>query len=164
MIRAAHLHSITTNRGWLFGVTVHLVDALADLEQRLANGEQMWHWLHDNPEWGEFTLLFISLHREGGSVIVGLWEVWDDGTGVEDPVTFRSSDPDGHRGKPNHRLVFSDVSSALAELAVHGVTADGFHNHSTLVAQYAEAVRSRGPRKPGGAGWPGIAVEAADER
>src|SRR5207248_2836664 len=56
-----------------------VVDLVADLEQRLANGEQVWHWLHDNPEWGEFTLLFISLHREGDYVVAGLWEVWDDG-------------------------------------------------------------------------------------
>src|SRR3954447_5344892 len=115
----------------------------------------MWHWLHDNPEWGEFTLLFISLHREGESVVAGLWAVWDDGSGVGDPVTFRSSDPDGQRGQPNHRLVFPDVPSALAELAVHDVTAGGFHDHAALVARYAQAVRARPPQKPG---WTGGAV------
>src|SRR4051812_47757144 len=125
------------------------MDALTALERRLANGERLWHWLHDNPEWGEFTLLFISLHREGDSVVAGLWEVWDDGTGVEDPVEFRSSDPDGERGKPNHRLVFPDVPSALAELAVHQVTADGFGDHEALIAKYGEAVRARPAQKPG---------------
>jgi hypothetical protein len=30
---------------------------------------------------GEFTLLFISLHREDDAVIAGLWEVWDEGRG-----------------------------------------------------------------------------------
>jgi len=138
------------------------MDALADLEQRLASGERMWHWLHDNPEWGEFTLLFISLHKEGDSVVAGLWEVYDEGAGVEDPVTFRSSDPDGKRGEPNHRLVLPDVPSALAELAVHGVTAEGFHDHATLIARYAEAVRTRPQQKPAWSGWPGVAVAEDD--
>ena len=37
------------------------------LEDRLARGETVWHWLHDNPEWDEFTLLFISLHLNIGA-------------------------------------------------------------------------------------------------
>jgi hypothetical protein len=121
------------------------VDAVAGLEQRIEQGTHVWHWLHDNPEYGDFTLLFISLHREGDSVIAGLWEVWDEGTGVEDPVSFRSSDPDGERGAPNDRLIFRDVPAALEELAVYGVTAAGFHDHAGLVAKYAEAVRARPP-------------------
>jgi hypothetical protein len=135
------------------------VDALGDLEQRLASGERVWHWLHDNPEWGEFTLLFISLHREDESVIAGLWEVWDDGSGIEDPVTFRSSDPDGKCGSPNHRLDFPDLPSALKELSVHGVTADGFGDYGQLIAKYGEAVRVRPPQSQG---WQGSAVAILD--
>lgn len=136
------------------------MDAVDDLEQRLANGEQVWHWLHDNAEWGEFTLLFVSLHREGHSVVAGLWEVRDDGTGVEDPVTFRSSDgSDGQRGKPNHRLIFPDLQSALAELAAHDVTAAGFNDHAALITGYADAVRIRPRQQRAWPGWPGVAVE-----
>jgi hypothetical protein len=97
-------------------------------------------------------------------VVAGLWEVWDDGTGAEDPVTFRSADgSDGERGKPNHRLVFADVPSVLADLAVHDVTAAGFHDHSKLVARYTDAVRTRRQQKPAWPGWPGVAV-AEDHR
>ena len=143
-------------RAWLLCT---VMDALTALERRLANGEWMWHWLHDNPEWGEFTLLFVSLHREGDSVVAGLWEVRDDGTGTEDPVMFRSADgSDGERGKPNHRLLFADVPSALADLAVHDVTAAGLHDHATLVARYSDAVRSRAQQKPAWPGSPGVTV------
>jgi hypothetical protein len=59
-----------------------------------------------------------------------------------------ASSADGERGKPNHRLAFPDVPAALAELAGHDVTAAGFHHHTTLVAQYAQAVRARPAPKP----------------
>lgn len=135
------------------------MDPLADLQHRLAHGDWVWHWLHDSPEWGKFTLLFISLHTEGDVVVAGLWEVWDEGTGVEDPVMFKASDPDGNRGAPNHRLQFRDVSSALEGLSVHGVTAAGFRDHGQLLGKYAEAVRAR-PRAK--AGWSGGPVAVSD--
>jgi hypothetical protein len=114
------------------------------LEDRLARGETVWHWLHDNPEWDEFTLLFISLHlNDRPEVVAGLWEVWDQGTGVEDPAMFKSADPDRHPGEPTQLLRYATIADALNDLSVHGVTAGGFGSHADLVTAYGESVRAR---------------------
>jgi hypothetical protein len=134
----------------------------ASVDERLSHGETVWHWLHDNPDWDEYTLLFVSIHLDDGDVVVGLWEVWDQGTGSEDPVMFKSADPDRQPGEPTQWLRFATVAEALSDLSVHGVNADAFGSRDDLVVSYEGAVRARPATRLQGSSGPFAVAEMPD--
>jgi hypothetical protein len=117
------------------------------VDDRLKAGETLWYWLRDLPDWGAFTLLFVSFHLDSDEVVARLWEVWDEGTGIEDPVMFKSADPDRRPGEPTQTLRFPTVAAALSGLSAHDLSADGFGSHDDLVAAYGAAVSRRTVRR-----------------
>ncbi len=109
----------------------------------------MWHWLQDETEgWeGGYTLLFLSLHSDNGQFVTGFWQVWDEGTGLEDPTAFGPLGKGNERGRPNGAKTFSSLAEALNEVARFGVTEAGFADRSDLIASYARA-RSKRSNRP----------------